>query len=202
MVTSKSAEVGDRILKVTFCFILMEEIWKDIKGYEGLYQVSNLGRIKSLDRKARIQNGAYRQVKGRIVPIRKGEKTNYPFVGLTKNHKSKMLRIHRLVADAFIPNPNNLPQINHKDGNKTNNNVNNLEWCTPSENCLHAYRVGLHKNNRPVECLLDGVVVKRYNSAREAERLDGFQSQNISHCCNHKYRHKRHKGYEWRYAEK
>lgn len=184
-------------------FIIMEsEIWKDVVGYEGLYQVSNLGRIKSLDRRARIHNGAYRQVKGHIVPIRKGEKTNYPFVGLTKNHNASLIRVHRIVAEAFIPNPNNYPQVNHKDGDKTNNCVSNLEWVTCSQNIKHAYDNRLNKRARPVECLKDGVVIKTYKSALEAEKVDGFCSRNIAHCCNHRYRHKRHKGFEWRYAEK
>lgn len=186
-----------------YFFIIMEsEIWKDVVGYEGLYQVSNLGRVKGLDRKASIGNNNFRSVKGGLLKIRKGEKTNYPFVALTKNHKASLIRVHRIVAEAFIPNPNNYPQVNHKDGDKTNNCVCNLEWVTCSQNTKHAYDNRLNKKARPVECLKDGVVIKTYKSALEAERLDGFQSQNIAHCCNHKYGHKKHKGYEWRYAEK
>ena len=97
----------------------MEEIWKDIEGYEGLYQVSNLGRVKSL--------GVDKWHKGRVIKPQFDGLKHYLFVQLYKNKKSKRFNIHRLVAKAFIPNPNNLPQVNHKDEVKTNNNARNLE---------------------------------------------------------------------------
>ena len=104
------------------------EIWKDIPNYEGLYQVSNLGNIKSLFRYKKI-----------LKPIK--NTLGYLKVSLYKNKKIKVFSIHRLVAETFIPNPNNLPEINHKDGNKGNNNVENLEWCTRQQNILHRFRV-------------------------------------------------------------
>lgn len=120
----------------------MEEIWKDIEGYEGIYQVSNFGRVKSLGRVIDTKNGRT-TVKGVIMsPCGKP----YLFVYLNKNHKSKYHAVHRLVAQAFIPNLENKPQVNHIDGNKTNNAVSNLEWVTQSENMLHAYRIGLEKS--------------------------------------------------------
>ena len=120
----------------------MEEIWKDIEGYEGIYQVSNFGRAKSLGRVIDTKNGRT-TVKGVIMsPCGKP----YLFVYLNKNHKSKYHAVHRLVAQAFIPNLENKPQVNHIDGNKTNNAVSNLEWVTQSENMLHAYRIGLEKS--------------------------------------------------------
>lgn len=125
------------------------EIWKSIKGYEGLYEVSNLGNVRSLDRvrKQYNHNGiATVKYKGRILKkqIKKG--TNYHTVTLYDNdRKSKIKSVHRLVAENFLENENKYPVINHKDGNKQNNNVNNLEWCTQSHNVKESYRLGLQK---------------------------------------------------------
>lgn len=106
----------------------MKEIWKDIEGYEGLYQVSNMGRVKSL----MFRNNICSIPRERIMSftIRSG----YRVIVLRKNRRRKSQQVHRLVAKAFIPNPNNLPIVNHKDFNKQNNNVQNLEWCTQKEN--------------------------------------------------------------------
>lgn len=120
-----------------------EEIWKDITGYEGYYQVSNYGFIKSLERKDRL---------GRVVKekIRKSCKNNpgYLFVPLSKEGKAKNGSIHRLVAQAFIPNPENKPEVNHKNGIKTDNRVQNLEWSTPKENIEHSYLLGLQSSKK------------------------------------------------------
>ena len=115
----------------------MEEIWKDIQGYEGLYQVSNYGRIRSFKRMK--NNKEARQFK--LTP----NSTGYISVGLRKNGKKILYQVHRLVAESFIPNPENKPQVNHIDGNKTNNHISNLEWVTASENTQHAYKMGLAK---------------------------------------------------------
>lgn len=117
----------------------MKEVWKPIIGYEGLYEVSNKGRVKSLSRK--VTGGA----KGyfRLAPetIRKPFLTNgYEKVDLWKDNKKKIFRVHRLVAQAFIENPNNYLEINHINGIKTDNRVENLEWCTAQQNTLHYYR--------------------------------------------------------------
>ena len=123
----------------------MEEIWKDIVGYEGLYQVSNCGRVKSLSRYMNNKNGGKSLLKERILKSAYTKK-GYLRVGLCKYSKTKPFSVHRLVAQAFIPNPNNLPQVNHKDENKENNFVyinedgtadlekSNLEWCTNEYN--------------------------------------------------------------------
>lgn len=116
----------------------MEEIWKEIKGYEEKYLVSNLGRVKSLERKDRMG----RKVKERII-IPRVHSSGYLRVGLCR----KDFYIHRLVAETFINNPENKQYVNHKDGDKTNNNVCNLEWSTPSENMLHAYYVLKYSNS-------------------------------------------------------
>lgn len=107
----------------------MEEIWKDIKNYEGLYQISNLGRIKSLPRKNKRRN-----IKKEFIKSTSKIKKGYLRVGLSKNGVIKYYYPHRLVAEAFIPNPQNKPCVNHKDCNVKNNNANNLEWCTYIEN--------------------------------------------------------------------
>lgn len=116
----------------------MEEVWKDISGYEGLYQVSNLGRVKSLKQwnghktidKEHILKCYFKENKGYVSKI----------VSLSKNGERKEYRVHRLVAEAFIENKDNKPFINHIDGNSTNNIVTNLEWCTPKENVVHYYQ--------------------------------------------------------------
>lgn len=113
----------------------MKEVWKDVKGYEGLYQVSSLGRVKSVRRYEYT-----RWYGGELKSIRQGR---YLRTSLCKNGKLKTHNIHRLVAEAFIPNPKNKPEVNHIDGNKENNNVNNLEWVTRKENAIHAYNMGL-----------------------------------------------------------
>lgn len=123
-----------------------KEEWRDIKGYEGLYQVSNIGRIKSLYG----WNGKEYIKREKILnPYnRKDKKTTYPrsVIKLIKGKAKKDYKVHRLVAEAFIPNPENKPQVNHIDGNPLNNNVNNLEWVTDRENKLHAIENNLKIN--------------------------------------------------------
>ena len=110
----------------------MEE-WKSIPGYECLYEVSNLGRVRSLDRYVKGKSESYRLHKGKVLSPGK-DKDGYLQVCLCCNGKYKIISVHRLVAQAFIPNPDNLPMINHKDEVKTNNSVDNLEWCTVKYN--------------------------------------------------------------------
>jgi hypothetical protein len=119
----------------------MEEIWKEIKGYEGLYQVSNLGRVKSLSKVKELYNGGLYNTKDKILTPRISN--GYISVSLHKHNKGITKLIHRLVAEAFIPNPEGKPQVNHIDGNKTNNILSNLEWNTRSENIQHAFNTSL-----------------------------------------------------------
>ena len=120
----------------------MNEIWKDIKGFEGLYQISSFGRVKSLIRETR--NGHCK--KDKIINGRH-DKKGYIHYALRKNGKAYERKGHRLVAEAFILNINNKSQVNHIDGNKTNNNVYNLEWCTNSENQKHSYKLNPNRKN-------------------------------------------------------
>lgn len=115
-----------------------KEIWKDIKGYEGLYQVSNLGRVRSLDRTVNYKDKSKALRKGRILKTHQ-YKCGYSRVVLWNENTYKNKSVHRLVAQAFIPNPDNKPFVNHIDGNKGNSCLNNLEWCDQSENMQHAY---------------------------------------------------------------
>lgn len=118
------------------------EIWKDIKGYEGSYLVSNFGRVKSLNRKVLGRYGTQREIKGAILNLTP-DKDGYLKVNLKKSQKGKSLRVHRLVAEAFLENSENKPQVNHINGVKNDNNISNLEWVTLSENRKHAYKTGL-----------------------------------------------------------
>jgi hypothetical protein len=126
-----------------------KEIWKDIQNFEGLYQISNLGRVKSLDRYIELKNGTNRFVKGRVLkPSKHKTKPSYYNVILSNKGKRYSMSIHRLVAEHFIPNKDGKPQVNHKDGDKLNNKVNNLEWVTYSENTIHSFSIGLSKGRK------------------------------------------------------
>ena len=125
--------------------MVIKKEWKEIKGYEGKYIISNYGEIISLPRYKR-NNSKFQYVQPREICKYTNPKNGYAYVYLCNNGVYKNVRLHKLVAKTFIPNPNNLPQVNHKDGNKLNNHVKNLEWCTASENIKHAYKLGLMKN--------------------------------------------------------
>ena len=118
----------------------MEEIWKPVIGYEGLYEVSNLGRVRSIDRLVKYSNGQIHLHKGRMLSPGLVHKLGYLQVALCNNGKIKHKMVYRLVAEAFLPNPDNLPQVNHKDENPFNNCVENLEWCTIEYNINYGTR--------------------------------------------------------------
>lgn len=120
----------------------MEEIWKDIEGYEGLYQVSNLGKVKSLDRTIITRKGYIQFFKGKMLDYSK-RKNNCGYYRVSLSGKEYL--VHQLVAKTFILNPYEKSDVNHLDGNKSNNNVENLEWCTHIENMQHAFNSGLAK---------------------------------------------------------
>ncbi len=143
----------------------MEEIWKDVEGYEGYYQVSNLGRLRSLDRiiRQKFPSGKMvdRKYPGKIFTCNPNQPGGYVSTELQKDGHSKNVLVHRLVAQAFIPNPDNLPQVNHKDENKQNNCVENLEWCSNS------YNVNYGSRNQKVSNALKG----RKRSPEQAEQM-------------------------------
>ena len=175
----------------------MQEEWRDIKGYEGFYMVSSEGRIKSLSRVA--SNG--RRIEERILKPRNNG-YGYLVVDLCKDRQPRTITVHRLVATAFLDNPKNLPQINHIDENKANNNVSNLEWCNRKYNCNYGTRNErfAKAQSKPVlGTSLDGKSYLYFNSTIDAERLGGFKQSAISACCRGKL--KQHKGYKWQYVE-
>lgn len=168
----------------------MNEIWKSVKGYEGLYEVSNLGRVKSTFR--------YKKILKPIVGIQ-----GYLYVSLyDKNKKIKSKRIHKLVAEAFIPNPDNLPYVNHKDEDVTNNNVKNLEWCTAKYNCNYGTRIQriAEKNNKPIlQFDLNGTFIREWKSITQASKELNNSLDNISSCCLG--RRKTSKGYIFKFKD-
>ena len=173
---------------------MKKEIWKDIEGYEGLYQVSNKSNIKSIERIVACNSGCRKTVDRVMKPTvcRDG----YIRVGLRKLTKQKQRMIHRLVAIAFIPNPENKPQVNHKNGIKTDNGIKNLEWCTAKENSQHSYDTGLskapwigrlgkdNKDSKPIsqfdKC---GIFIRSFDGIAEASRITGIYKSGISDAC-------------------
>lgn len=174
---------------------ITNEIWKDIKGYEGLYQVSNLGRIKSLSRwKQNYKKLIY--IEERI--LKQGFNGKYYHVRLSKEGKTKTYLVHKLVAEAFIPNPNNLPQVNHKDENKENNRADNLEWCTQIYNCNYGKRSDcLRKKIGQYD--LQGNLIKEWQGMRMAAKNLNICYSSIYKCCKRKI--KTAGGYIWRYTD-
>lgn len=173
----------------------MKEIWKDIPGYEGLYQASNLGRIRSIDRLVNNTVGL-KQMKGRILKPINGK---YLKVGLSKNGIQKPIRIHRLVALTFIQNPNNYPYVNHKDENKHNNCVDNLEWCTNLYNIYYGERnkkVSVNNSKcKIVQKDKNDNIIKIWNNIWELTHNTNYKKDNIYYCCCGKYKYAY--GYKW-----
>lgn len=163
------------------------EEWKPIEGYEELYEISNLGNIRSKNRKVSTSNGKNWVIEGKNRKCTKHK--GYYVIGLTKNKKEKQYKVHRLVAQAFIPNPYNLPQVNHKDANGLNNNVDNLEWCDAFYNngyFIRRERVSKSMTNNPknnakkVLCIETGEILP---SANEWQRKYGYWQGVISLSC-------------------
>ena len=184
-----------------------KEIWRDIDGYEGLYQVSNLGRVKSLKRKVYAGRGRTRWQYERIMSSGKTNGNKYKIVSLFKDGKGKNFYIHRLVANAFIENPNNYKYINHKDENPSNNFVNNLEWCTAEYNNTYnnkhirvlETRMKKHIGCRKIAKLDENDnILKEYISISQASKEMGVSNQAISDCLRGKQKHSA--GYKWKYT--
>ena len=185
----------------------MEEIWKDIPGYEGRYQISNFGRVKSFLHVG-VRNTVKRIDENSHFIKSVHDAYGYCQVRLRKNDNGTTRKVHRLVADAFIPNPNGLKEINHKDENKDNNRVDNLEWCDRDYNIHYGTWVSRNPRLRPVvQYTLDGVFVRQYNSIREASRATGIRYENIRSCAAKQitnkekgYYIKSAGGYKWEFA--
>lgn len=157
----------------------MTERWKDIQGYEGLYQVSSFGRIKSLAREILIKNGYTRHQEERF-PALHPNTHGYLTIGLYKNAKRKHRTVHRLVAEAFLTREIGSLEVNHKDGDKLNNRVENLEWCSGSDNLSHAFIHGLSKyNHTPIPVTQLAVPQIYYPSITKASRLTGISPSQI-----------------------
>lgn len=176
---------------------MQNEIWKDIEGYVGLYQVSNLGRIKSLANRSNHKDE---------VILKPATVQGYKKVNLYKNSNGKIYPVHRLVATAFISNEFNKEEVNHIDGNKNNNCVENLEWNTKKENQIHCVKTGLRIMPKGINSKLskkvakidiqNGKIIEIYNSYREAERMTGIAHSNIKRCVTGKY--KQVGGFKWK----
>lgn len=210
---------------------MKEEIWKPVRGYENLYEVSSFGKIRSVDKVVYTNNRfnkMQKKIKGKILSPFLNKKTGYMQVALSKNKKTKLYLVHRLVALTFFPIDNISLQVNHIDGNKQNNNVENLEWCTRSENIVHAYKIGLahsnfktqsgtkhhfygkhHKNSSKEKMRLshyrkinqydkDNNFIKTWDGIKLAENILKINNGNISGCCRGK--RKTAGGYIWRYV--
>ena len=179
------------------------EIWKPISGYEGFYEVSNLGRIRSLERIVECSDGRKRKIKDRTL---KGSSYSGGYSGVTlhKDGCAKFVNIHRIVAEAFVPNPLEKEEVNHKDENPSNNHASNLEWVTHKENINYSTRTErarkaiVEAQGRAVRQLsIDGELVAEYESLSAAGNATGTHVSNITKCAKGEY--KTAGGYIWKY---
>lgn len=182
----------------------MQEIWKDIKDFEGLYQVSNFGKVRSLGMSfIRTDLKPYTRSPGAVKPIK--TRLGYLCVELHKQGFAKRYLVHRLVAMAFLPNSNNLPEINHKDENKTNNRVDNLEWCTHKYNSTYGTRATrikdtIKRTGKAIPVLMyskNGIFLCRFDAINEAAITMDISCGSIVECC--KGKRKSAGGYVWKY---
>lgn len=168
------------------------EAWRPLKGYEGLYEVSNFGRVKSLSKPGNYSEKLLKQ---------RDNGFGYYICQLMKDGKRRTMAAHRAVAFAFIPNPDKKQQVNHKDGNRRNNVVDNLEWCSNSENQLHKFRVLGYKApgraKRKIICCETGIV---YNCAKDAATALGLNKGNIFSVASHRYGFRTAGGYHWEFV--
>ena len=176
------------------------EIWRDIVGYEDTHQVSNLGRVRVKERVINTSTGK-RKYKSKLLSIQTSVE-GYKFVILIVNNNRKTAYIHRLIAEAFIPNPDNLPCVNHRDEDKSNNSIENLEWCTVAYNNTYGTRlerVSKTRSKSIIQYSLDGTFIRIWDSTREAAKFIGCCRENINRCLigvtNTAY------GFKWKYND-
>lgn len=160
----------------------MTELWEWIEGYEGVYAVSELGRVYS--------------VRSELFLRSRADRDGYSAVTLTVKGKRKTIKVHRLVAIAFIPNPDGLKEVDHKNLDRADNVTSNLQWSTRRNNTINRKKVKNRRGKSIVVQILGGVIVRRYRCLRAVEEF-GFNHRRVSVCCNG--RQKIHKGYEWKY---
>ena len=183
-----------------------KEEWKEIRDYEGRYMVSNFGNVISCERYVKVCGGGKRLVKEKKLKQSKCS-GGYSEVNLWKDNSRKMFLVHRLVAEAFLENKNKLPEVNHKDENKENNRVDNLEWCDAAYNNCYGTRLERvvkskinGKNSYPVIQKIDNKVIETFPSLREVQRRTGYNKSLISKCCKGIY--KQAYGYNWEFVSK
>ena len=186
----------------------MEEIWKDIKGFEGRYMVSNLGRVKAMRKVYYCGNHHSQMIEEEHIMSPTTIKGGYKRLVLSSGDgKRSSHLVHRLVATAFVPNPYNFPEINHKDECNTNNCADNLEWCTSWYNNHYGTRIEKCRKtlfcggkSKPIEQYdLDGNLIGRFASGTDAARRLGFTQSSINNCCRGVY--KQYKNFVWKYAQ-
>lgn len=184
------------------------EEWRPVVGYVGLYEVSSCGRVRRLETVIKHNKGGLRKWNGRMLKLVLRNKWYY-FVSLCKDGIRRDLAVHKIVAEAFIPNPNNYQYIDHIDTDRTNNNVSNLRWCTNKMNqnnpitLVNKSKAQINNPNRSKKInqyTLDGILVKTWPSLMEIERELKVSRAGIAKCCNHKKNYKTAYGYKWEYV--
>ena len=165
------------------------EEWRDIEGYECLYQVSSLGNVKSLPRETNNQFSWCERI---LNPGK--DKNGYLHVVLCNDGKTKTYKVHRLVANAFIPNPKNLPEVNHKDEDKTNNKVDNLEWMTSKENTRYSKAIAVNQYTK------SGEYIRTWNCIKDIQYHLGYDPSSIVKCCKEIPNYNSAYGFLWKYA--
>lgn len=185
------------------------EEWRDIEGYEGYYQVSNFGRVRSVDRVIYLHDkvsGRIRQsqtIRGKILTNHL-QRNGYLLAKMRKPPQIKMISVHRLVAKAFVPGYCEGLQVNHKDENKQNNNADNLEWVTRKENLNHGTAIARLTANQParrpiIQMSMDGKIIRKFDSINKASFATGIVRSNIRKACKGEYRQAH--GYRWKFAD-